>query len=319
MRFNFQTVSFSEIREEETYRITTAIPIEALAASIEGAGLVNPPILVQRGSGFAVVCGFRRIAAMRFLKWPELSVRILDQPASHLDCARLAIADNAFQRQLNPIEISRALILLSSCFSDERELSRAAGVLGLPDSSPLIKNLISLCTLPREIQDGIVDGVVSLPVAKMLSALDTKAAIWLALFFKLTKISLNKQREVITLSQEIAFREDRSINTVFKDEPVRRILDNPDLDRSVKASALRAYLKLRRFPALTRARDAFEGMSKSLKLDNRAKLTPPADFEGTNYSLTLTFKDLAELEKHKKTIDRIARHPEMNRLMDPGE
>lgn len=320
MQYNLQTVFLSQIdADEKTYRITTGITVEALAASIAKAGLIHPPILVPRYSHFAIVCGFRRIAAARFLDWPEMPARILDQTASHLDCVQLAIADNAFERNLNPIEISRALSLLSECIADKSELSQTAGDLGLPDRLSLIFDLMALSKLPREVQDGVISGIISLPVAKLLSSLDTRAAIWFALFFKSSKISLNKQREVITLSQEIAFREDCSIRDILADAPLRDILDNPDVDRSRKASALRSYLKYRRFPTLTRARDNFERMLKSLKLENTAKLIPPADFEGTNYSLTLTFKDLTELEHHKDTIDRIAHLPEMKRLMDTAE
>lgn len=306
-------------RDEKTYRITTDITAEVLAASIAKAGLINPPILVPRDSRLTIVCGFRRIAAACFLGWPEMPARILEQNASHMDCVQLAIADNVFGRNLNPIEISRALSLLSECIADKSELSQTAGDLGLPDRLPLITDLMVLCKLPREVQDGIITGVISLPVAKQLSCLDTRAAIWFALFFKSSKISLNKQREVITLSQEIALREDCSICDIFTDPPLRDLLNNPDFDRSRKASALRSYLKYRRFPTLTRARDNFDRMLKSLKLENTAKLIPPADFEGTNYSLTLTFKDLTELEHHKDTIDRIARLPGMKRLMDAAE
>jgi ParB/RepB/Spo0J family partition protein len=320
MTCNPQTVSLSAIFEdEETYRITTAENTDGLAASIAHAGLINPPILIQRGSRFAIVCGFRRIAAARFLELRQLSARILDPETSHLDCIQLAIADNSFQRHLNPIEISRALSLLSPCFESESELCRTAGALGLPDSAPLIKKLIPLCKLPREVQDGVINGTISLQVALMFYSLETQAAIWFALFFKSSKISLNKQREIITLSQEIAYREDRSITSVLEDTPLRNIIDNPDLDRSRKASVLRSYLTHRRFPTLTRAKDAFEAILKSLKLENTAKLIYPADFEGTNYSLNLTFKDLTELERHKKTIDRIVQHPELKHLMDPAE
>jgi ParB family transcriptional regulator, chromosome partitioning protein len=320
MQYNLQTVSLPEINvDEETYRITTAINTDGLVAAIVKVGLINPPILVKRDFALVVVSGFRRIAAVRRIGLRQISARILDSASSHLNCAQLAIADNAFQRHLNPIEISRALSLLSPCFEIESELLQTAGALGLPESAPLIKKLTPLCNLPMEVQEGVINDTIPLQVARMFYSLDEKAVVWFALIFKSLKISLNKQREIITLSQEIAYREDRSICSIFEDKPLRDILDNPDIDRSRKASAFRSYLKYRRFPALTRAKDAFEEMIKALKLENTAKLIPPADFEGTNYSFNLTFKNIAELERHQKTIDRITQCPEMKHLIDSAE
>jgi ParB family transcriptional regulator, chromosome partitioning protein len=318
MQYNFQTVSLSEINtDEETYRITTTIDTGPLVASIVTVGLIHPPILIQRDSKFELVSGFRRIAALRFLEFRQFSARVLDPAISHFECVQLAIADNAFQRPLNPIEISRGLSLLSSCFEKESELCQAASALGLPDSAPLIKKLIPLCNLPWEVQEGVLSDTIPLQVARMFYSLDTQAVIWFARIFKSLKISLNKQREIITLSQEIAHREDLPLGAVLAEKPLYDILNDPDLDRSRKAIGLRSYLKNRRFPALTRAKYAFEVMLKSLKLDASAKLIAPVDFEGTNYSLNLSFKDLGELERHKNTIDRIAQHRDMKRLTDP--
>ncbi|MFH0729736.1 MAG: ParB/RepB/Spo0J family partition protein [Pseudomonadota bacterium] len=319
MPYNLQTVCLSEInKDEETFRITTTVDAGSLVASIVKVGLIHPPILIQRDSRFVVVSGFRRIAAVRLLKFKQFSARILDSMTSHLDCVQLAIADNAFQRSLNPIEISRGLSLLSPCFENESELSQTARALGLPDSAPLIKKLIPLCNLPWEVREGVINNSIPPQVARMLCSLDTQDAIWLALIFNSLKISLNKQREIITLSQEIAHREDLPLGAVFAEKELCDILHDPDLDRSRKAAALRSYLKHRRFPALTRAKDAFEEMLKSLKLDASAKLIAPVDFEGRHFTLNLTFKELGELERHKNTIDRIARHHAMKRLTDPA-
>jgi hypothetical protein len=196
-------------------------------------------------------------------------------------------------------------------------LCQTARALGLPDNASLIKKLIPLCTLPSEVREGVITDTIPLQVARMFYSMDPQAVVWFAQIFKSLKISLNKQREIITLSQEIAHREDIPLGAVLAEKPLCDILDDPDLDRSRKVISLRSYLKHRRFPALTRARDAFETILKTLKLDASAKLIAPADFEGTNYNLNLTFKDLGELERHKHTIDRIARNPEMQRLTDP--
>lgn len=317
MRFDLKTVSLSDIRAgEETYRISTATDDQdSLILSISGIGVINPPILIPDSSGFTIVSGFRRIDAARSLGIQRLACRILDHDTPRLVCVKIAVVDNSFQRRLNPIEVSRALSLLFDCCPRE-ELETVARELGLPASLPLMRKLLLLSKLPVEVQEGIVSEDISPQIAYMLSELDDQVALWFASVFKALKISLNKQKEIITLCREIAIREDLALLDVIKGQVLRDILENPDLDRSAKANKVRTYLKHRRFPALSKARDTFESALKSLKFDGNVKLIPPADFEGMNYSLNLTFQRLSDLETHKKNIDRIASHPGIKDLID---
>ena len=46
---------------DDTYRITTRTDIDDLLASIPREGVLNPPFVVAKPNGFAIVSGFRRI------------------------------------------------------------------------------------------------------------------------------------------------------------------------------------------------------------------------------------------------------------------
>lgn len=320
MPFDFQSVPLTRIDpDDETLRITTQTALSPLAAGITRAGLINPPVLLPRGGQWVVVCGFRRIAAVRQLKWTQLPARILSPETPHADCVRMAIADNAFQRPLNHIETSRALALLSTTIPEPLERTRIARELGLPSAPSLIEKLIPLCRLPDVVQKGIVANTISLPVAERLGGLDTDVAIFFGDLFNSLNLSLNKQREVLTLSEEISLREDRSLMSVFQEGPIHDTLNDPDQDRSQKAGAVRRQLKLRRYPHLTRAKDDFESAIKSIKFPNTVKLTPPADFEGTRYTLHLSFSGLSELHSHRSIFELIEGHPTLRRLIDTGD
>lgn len=306
-----KTVFLAHIDEnEETYRITTAHPIDELCLSLSCIGMINPPVLVRRGSNFVIICGFRRISAARHLGWGEIPARILEAPSSHLLCAQLAIADNASQRSLNPVEASRAISLLADCAPDRLELVRLCNDVGLSVNIRLVEKLAPMCRLPVAVQDGIISNTISLSVAEMLQDMDAEAAKAFAAMFSRLKLSLNKQRELIEHSKEIAFIEDRSVLSVLQDAAVHSALNDRDTDRNRKAELLRNHLKQRRFPNLTRTMSAFGEALKTLGLDQKAKLSPPPDFEGATYTLTLSFTNASELENHKKNIDRILAHPD---------
>ncbi|MDX9785968.1 MAG: ParB/RepB/Spo0J family partition protein [Desulfobacterales bacterium] len=314
---DIQIVSLSRINlDEETYRITTDRQKNDISLSISCVGMINPPILLPRDGAYIIVCGFRRVLAAAQLRWTDLPAKVLDSNISHLACIQLAIADNAGQRPLNPVEASRAINLLISSISDSKELIRISNALGLPVNDRLIEKMVPVCQLSLEIQEGILSNDISLSVALMLAAFDPNTAKMFATLFNRLKISLSKQREIITLMQEISLREDRSILSVLKDEAIQSALNDSNLDRARKTDMIRTYLKRKRFPAITQAKTAYEILLKSLQLGHTAKLIPPPDFEGTHYTLNLSFSNPHDLKKHIKTIDRLLSHPDFCNLID---
>jgi ParB family chromosome partitioning protein len=308
MLFDHQRVPLSKIeRKRQTYRITTSEDIPGLAASLDRVGLINPPILFADQGAYGIVSGFRRVAAADHLGWHQMPTRIVPAEATHFERAQLAIVENTAQRPLNPIEISRALSLLSESIPRHGDgLEPIAAHLGLPQSRSLIGKLKPLCRMQQSVQDGMLSGSIPLQSALMLAELEGGEAVqWFADTFQALKIGLNKQREIITLVREIALRDNQPLTAVLNHISIRTLLEDPDLDRVKKASALRRLLKQWRLPNLTAANEAFEALLKSLHLGPDARLSPPADFEGTTYSLTLTFSDPEGLERHRGTLERL--------------
>ncbi len=74
-----------------------------------------------------------------------------------------------------------------------------------------------------------------------LGMLDCDVGIAFANLFDDLKLSLNKQREIITLIKEIAIRDDVSIMEVLQESDFLEILNDNDLDRSQKSQKIRFY------------------------------------------------------------------------------
>ncbi len=321
MAFDDAVVDLTRIdAEDNAFRITTNTGNAALAKSILGVGLIAPPLLLSRSkdggdAGFRIVAGFRRVAACKALGRRRISARVLPPETPGLTCARLAAADNALQRSLNPIEISRALTLLSRHLSDSADLAATAGDLGLPDAPDPIRKLLPLCTLPAELQSGILSGAISLSMARTLSVLDSDLAVALVRLFSDLRLSLNKQREVLTLLQEIALREERTAADVLNDAAVQSILGDPEADRNQRAAALRRWLRRRRRPAVSRAEAAFTEAVRELPLGEGVRLIPPKDFESPVYTLSLAFKSRSELSDRNRRIGEILSHPALGTIL----
>lgn len=307
MHFKQETVQLESIDlDDEQYCITTEANINNLIASIKHIGLINSPLLIKsKKTKFIIVCGFCRVKACKQLGLSDISAKIVPANADKFECIKLAIADNTFQRNLNLIEQSKALDKLSLFFKNEKSLSKAAAKIGLPSNSAIIKKIKSLCRLPSQIQNYIISDIISLSTATELIALESDTALTLANLFNYLKLSLNKQKEMLTFVKEIALRENISIIKVIQSNYFQEILQNDNLDRTQKTQKIRFYLKQRRFPAITKAKEKFERNIKQLKFGNNVKLIPPNNFEGSFYTLKLNFSSLKELQNHTTTIDKI--------------
>ena len=302
--------------KDDTFRITTEVNINHLVDSIKNVGLLNPPLLTRNNKKYTIVSGFRRIEACLRLAWSSVEARILDSDTHRLECIKYAITDNAFQRPLNLIEKSRSIDMLARFFKDNSSLAEELSAMGLPENRSIIKKNKNICYLSQTIQNGILSNTISLSTALELGRLPQDAGECFAKLFGLLKLSLNKQREIITLIEEIALREDISIMEVLAEYGLQKILSNKDLDRNQKTRKIRNYLKQRRFPALTSAEKEFAEHVKKLELGSGAKLIPPENFEGTNYTLKLSFKNIVELKDRKAIFDAIIQNPALEKILD---
>jgi len=313
----YQTVPLARINlRNDDFRITTNEDVEELLSSIQHVGLISPPLLIKQNSGHAIVSGFRRVAACRRLGWSEIIARILEPEFDHQACLRLAIADNALQRPLNLIETSRAVQKLSVFSESLKELAETASACGLPTNHSIINKIKNLCLLPLPIQNSILKDTISLTMANELARHESDTAVDFVRIFEQLKLSLNKQKEIITLIGEIAHREGTSIRQVLAFDTFQQILTDKDLDRGQKVRKIRSFLRQRRFPRIVKVEQNYYTHLKKLKLNHDIKLIPPKEFEGTTYTLNLNFSSLAHLKILQSTLDKIIQHPSFEKIVE---
>ena len=320
MQYTEKVVELDEIDAgDDTFRITTNTRINDLVDSFHDTGLMNPPIICEKNSRYAIVCGFRRIAACLYLKWPDIRARILKSGTTPLECAKLAVTDNAFQRPLNLIEKSRSYSILSRFYPDMQNLAQVASSLGLDDSISVIEKVKQICRLSGTIQDGVLSGAISLTIALELGRLEPETGNGFAGLFSDLRLSLHKQKEILALIKEISLRENLSIPDVFNNRDFQGILYDENTDRTQKTRQIRSYLRQRRMPTITRAEDAFHGLLKELGLGENIRLIPPNNFEGTEYNLKINFNNLKDLKSHRETLDKIIRNPSLKKILSRTE
>jgi ParB family chromosome partitioning protein len=317
MRFREKIVNLSRIDfSDDTFRITTEKQVDDLMHSINHIGILHRPWLLRKEATYTIICGFRRIEACRRLNWSKLEAMILEADTKRLECIKYAITDNALQRPLNLIEKSRSIEMLSDFFKDINRLSEELSVLGLSEHPSMIIKLKGICHLPEPLQNSILSNTISLAMALELAGMSEDEAKGFLKYFNILKLSLNKQREIVTMVKEIAMREDKSILQVIEEPHLRKILMNEDLDKNRKAHNIRLYLKQRRFPTIANIEKSYEKYRQKLNLERGFKLIPPTNFESPTYTLQLSFNNKTQLKGLKTAFDALVENPYLQKIVD---
>lgn len=317
MRFREKIVNLSQIDfSDDVFRITTEKQVDDLMHSINHVGMLHLPLLLKKETAYTIICGFRRIEACRRLNWSKLEAMILDPDTMRLKCIKYAITDNAFQRPLNLIEKSRSIEMLSDFFRDINKLSEELSLLGLSEHPSMIKKLKGICHLSEPLQNAILSNTISLAMLLELAGMSWDDAKGFIKLFDTLKLSLNKQREIVTLVKEIAMREDKSILQVIEESHLKKILMNENLDKNQKAHNIRIYLKQRRFPNIAIIEKSYEQYRQKLNLEKGFKLVPPTNFESPTYTLQLSFNNMTQLKGFKTAFYALMENPYLKKIVD---
>lgn len=294
---------------DPTFKITTNTDPTDLALSISVVGLLQPPILIEKGNGYTTVAGFRRIAACKVRKLKRVPARLIPPEFPKLTCAQMAVADNALQRPLNLIEKSRAYALLQRFAGHSPIWLNMAESVGLDSSASALDRILPVAGMPPGLQEALLEGSIAHPIALAIDRLSPDDRLALCGFFRQINTGLNVQRELLTLISDISLRDDLSVAGMLAGQELTAIMENPDLPLPQKVQALRRVLKKKRYPELSRAETVYHQERKSLKLHPRIQLQPPPFFEGRSYRLTLTIESRRQLQSILSDLEKLARHP----------
>lgn len=310
MDYSVHCVSLSQIdTSDQTFRITTNSDYANLTHSIRQMGLLQPPVLVPKGEGFIVVCGFRRIAACQSLSFVDIPARIDHERLPGIAHAQMAIADNAFQRPLNIVEQSRALALIRRFTPDAADWQAVAELVGLPTSRTAMQRLLPIADMPESLQMAIVGGSIALPVAIAITKLEHDDGNALSSLLQRINTGLNNQRELLELIVETAIIKEMAISRLLEQNNIASIFTGDDTPMPQKVQRLRQVLKQMRYPELSNAEDAFRQAFKALNIDPAIQLQPPRFFEGQTFRLSLSIRSGQQLKCLLTDLDKIASTP----------
>ena len=316
IKFTVDSILLSKIDyTDDLYHITTNSECEDLIESITEIGLINLPVLRKNRQKYSIISGFRRITACKRLKLNTIYARIVEKCKSEIDLAKLAIAENSCERSLNLIELSRSIRLLSHHITEKKDLFKTSSRLGIVNNPTLFKKIEILCRLPEFIQKCILDNTISLSMAIELGTLKKEEGIAFALLFQNLQIGLNLQNELMTLIQEISSRDNITLLEILYEKELQELAKSDEYTRPQRSQQIRLYLKKKRYPEISAYEKKIRTYINNLDLDSKTVIKLPKNFEGTRYSLNLTFQNIHDLKSHQSTLERLIKSPELKSIL----
>ncbi|MEO5924489.1 MAG: ParB/RepB/Spo0J family partition protein [Bryobacteraceae bacterium] len=145
-----------------------------LAASITSHGVIQPIIVRKHKDSYQIVAGERRWRAAQLAGLVEVPVVI--QEIADAELLEVALIENIQREDLNPIEAAQAFDKLSKLGHSQEEIGRRTG-----KDRATIANLIRLLRLPKEVQEMVAVGRLSMGHARALLSLhDSEQLLGLA-------------------------------------------------------------------------------------------------------------------------------------------
>ena len=146
--------------------------LDELAQSIKENGVIQPIIVRRLGSGYEIIAGERRWRAAQRAGLTRVPVVIRDVTAGgERELLQVALIENVQREDLNAIEQAIGYERLAAEFGLKHE--EIAAAVGKDRSS--IANYVRLLRLPREVQDAVAGGSLSMGHARALLSLIDEA------------------------------------------------------------------------------------------------------------------------------------------------
>jgi len=202
--------------------------LDELSASIKEHGILTPLIVKREGEKYIIIAGERRWRAAQLAGIKELPVVVRDY--DDRQTAEISLIENLQREDLNPVEEAQAYAMLIANFN----LTQEEVAQRVSKNRTTITNSLRLLKLAPEVQELIVDGVLSAGQARAILGVEDvsrqKALAEEAVQNKLSVRDVEKRVKALSknkpLSRPKEVQEERDLSIFYKEyeDRMRNIL-----------------------------------------------------------------------------------------------
>ncbi|SFV61545.1 Chromosome (plasmid) partitioning protein ParB [hydrothermal vent metagenome] len=142
--------------------------LQELSDSIVNHGLLQPIVVMEKGDGYLLIAGERRLRAHKLANLDKIKAIIADLNVDDVRLRELALIENIQREDLNSIELANSYAELIEVHNiTHEELSNI-----VHKSRSQITNTMRLLTLSEYVQKNMLDGKISQGHAKVIVGLE---------------------------------------------------------------------------------------------------------------------------------------------------
>ncbi len=318
---NFKEIALQEIDfNNEEFRVSEDLESGLVLASIRAVGQLNPVLLLEREPRSIIVCGFRRLRALKSLGRQAAIARLLPGDAGNASrIFEIAIWDNISHRELNALEKARVLFKLRTVFgvSDDMLLKTYLPLLGLAPRESVLNSYLALNGVRPGLRRCLAEDRLTHSSLEALAKAPEQVQDHIASLMAAIRLSASLQKKVLELLEELSAMNGAPFDAPLDNPDVLSVLNDPRLSPFQKGENLHAALYRLRNPRLSRALERFAARKKLLGLPGSIRVSPHPFFETSNLHIELDALDAQKFRELAAALQRASEKPELEELFQP--
>ncbi|MDY0359977.1 MAG: hypothetical protein RBR08_00835 [Desulforegulaceae bacterium] len=282
-----------------------------LFQNIKKNGILYPPVLIKDNNleKFIVVNGFKRLFSALKLEKESVNALVMDySPQSFLKGFYLRAAEKnneifdeslKFYAQSKLYQIILNIKNIFPEFDFELIINELFG-----NNKNFINKIIKFSNSPFFVQKAFFEGKIALPVLfDVLKYKENEIKDILYIFNELSP-GLNRQREIISLADELSHRDDKTISEIICQDDISQILKDEKLPNPQKLSFVINSLNLKRYPEMINLKEKFEILAHESGFNENPRIFSPKNFEDSDFKIEFKFNSVETYVKVCKKINK---------------
>lgn len=268
-----------------------------LAASIAGCGIITPPVLLENGADYEIVCGRQRLlASATVLKVTSCTCRVLPESSSAEELLTVIVEDQFATGGLSLVEQAVFLGLCRKMLPDEGR-NTFLNKIGPGRITKGTHFLLTLNSFPAILQEKIHRKRISEKVIGELQILHESDQLRFIELVECLQVGGNQQKKMIQQLIDISKREQVSVESLLQRYDLQGILDDKTTSVLEKSSRLMMTLSRIHQPLLSHAQQSFAAEIQKLKLPQYCLLQPTQSFEKDEVTCIIRFESLQQFQE----------------------
>ena len=309
---SFENIDLTNIHLTDEWNIHPFLDSKlslSLINSIEKVGILQPPVVQKHLDTFRLISGKSRIHAFKTL-YPHdhaLPCRVIAEDTPPEQILSHIIEEKLLSGMLTPMEKAFFIEKCLKHIDIKRTTESFLPTLCEKPQPHTIKKFQRLLKLEPEIQISVHNGEIDKKTAYELLNLTQKDRLALHTLFMDLKLGGGKQKRLLSLSKDLAFREDISITELFVKSNLREILTHSEMNTPQKVTVLLATMQKLLFPQSEAAEKEFKETIKKMRLPSSCTVSHGQSFETDEAFVTIRFKNIFKIQSLLPQIEALAK------------